>query len=468
MNRENALAKNTIILTIGKFLPQLFNLVTLPIITGKLTTAEYGTYDLILTLVALLLPIATLQIQSAAFRFLIDARKEEDRKTEIITNIVAFTTVISLAALLILFFALYKLDWLTRTLISLYFFFDILNQTLGQIVRGLSHNKEFAISSILLALINMLVIVATLDIVNWGLNGVLIAAIISSAVSNIYLTSRINIKHYLKMNELSKKCLLQMLKYSWPMVPNNLSSWVLKISDRLVITFFLGVEANAIYAVANKIPNILNIARGTFVMAWQENAALVSKDEDATAYYSKMFDVIYSMIIGMTGLLIAGTPIMFKILIRGNYDAAYYQMPLLFIGVFFGCMSAFQGGIYVAYMKTASVGITTMLAAACNLLVDFLLVNRIGITAGSISTLISYFLLFIYRMFDVRKIQDIKYNYMKLIGQSLVIIVMCVLCYIRNIYLDIINLVIGVLFCVLTNKEMIEQIVSKYMKKVKK
>ena len=203
-------------------------------------------------------------------------------------------------------------------------------------------------------------------------------------------------------------------------------------------------------------------------MAWQENAAIVSKDEDATAYYSKMFDVIYSMIIGMTGLLIAGTPIMFKILIRGNYDAAYYQMPLLFIGIFFGCMSAFQGGIYVAYMKTASVGITTMLAAACNLLVDFLLVNRIGITAGSISTLISYFLLFIYRMFDVRKIQDIKYNYVKLIGQSLVIIVMCVLCYIRNIYLDIINIVIGVLFFILVNKEMIGQIVTKYMKKVKK
>lgn len=80
MNREEKLIKNTMILAIGTFLPRVASFIVLPILTGYLTQEEYGTYDLITVLVSLLLPVATLQIQTAAFRFLIDVRgniKEE-------------------------------------------------------------------------------------------------------------------------------------------------------------------------------------------------------------------------------------------------------------------------------------------------------------------------------------------------------------------------------------------------------
>ena len=71
MSRGKELAKNTLILFFGTFLPKLSSIITLPIITGGLTKVEYGTYDLIGTLISLLFPIVTLQIHSAAFRFLI-------------------------------------------------------------------------------------------------------------------------------------------------------------------------------------------------------------------------------------------------------------------------------------------------------------------------------------------------------------------------------------------------------------
>lgn len=468
MKREQALVKNTIILTFGKFVPQIFNLITLPIITGQLTTHEYGTYDLIITLVSLLLPVTTLQIQSAAFRFLIDDRKSQKNSKSIITNIMVFTVPTSTIVLILLFFVLNQVPMGTRVLVCIYFMADILVMTLGQIARGLSYNKEYALSSIVLSVVNAVLIVATLSIQHYGLNGVLLAAGISNIVSMMYLMRKIRLIKYYDKSMISIDELKRMLKYSWPMVPNNLSTWVLKISDRIVITFFLGIEANAIYAVANKLPNILNVARGTFVMAWQENASVVSNDKDATEYYSKMFDRIFSMIIGMTGILIALTPLLFRIFIRGNYDEAYYQMPLLFIGVFFGCISAFQGGIYVAYMKTKSVGITTTLAAACNLILDLLLVKRIGITAGSISTLVSYLILFIYRMFDVWKIQKIEYRYGKLILECFVIIIMSGLCFIRKANTDILNFIIGCAFCIVVNKEILKGLIDTWCKKEKK
>lgn len=468
MKREQALAKNTIILTFGKFVPQIINMITLPIITGALTVNEYGTYDLVLTLVSLLLPIATLQIQSAAFRFLINTRENKQESEKIVTNILFFTIPVSLVVLLVAFFCMGDIEVIIKILICAYFMADILFITLEQIARGLSYNKDYAISSIVLSITNVIIIVLTLCLSNKGLKGVLLAAFLSNIISAIYLANRIKLFTYVKGTLISASEIKKLLRYSWPMVPNNLSTWILKISDRLVITWFLGIEANAVYAVANKLPNILNVARGTFIMAWQENASIVSKDEDATAYYSKMFDTIYSMIIGITALLIGFTPVMFKILIRGNYNEAYYQMPILFIGVFFGCISSFQGGIYVAYMKTKSVGITTMFAAACNLILDLLLVNRIGITAGSVSTLVSYLILFLYRMFDVLKIQKIEYNYLKLVLEFIVIIFMSVLCFIRNPILNIINLLIGIIFAFYINRNMVQIFINMFLVKLKR
>jgi len=90
MSRESKLAKNTMIIAIGTFLPKFASFITLPILTEYLSKAEYGMYDLITVLVSLLLPAATLQIQSAAFRFLIECRDDEDEIKRIVTTISAF------------------------------------------------------------------------------------------------------------------------------------------------------------------------------------------------------------------------------------------------------------------------------------------------------------------------------------------------------------------------------------------
>ena len=82
MSREGKLVKNTMILSIGTFLPKLASFITLPILTECLTKDEYGTYDLIIVLVSLFLPAVTLQIQTAAFRFLIDVRENEEKTKE--------------------------------------------------------------------------------------------------------------------------------------------------------------------------------------------------------------------------------------------------------------------------------------------------------------------------------------------------------------------------------------------------
>lgn len=67
--------------------------------------------------------------------------------------------------------------------------------------------------------------------------------------------------------------------------------------------------------------------------------SLASKDSDADTYYAEMFDSIFGILVGIMALLIAATPILFWLLIRGDYKEAYYQMPILFMGMLFSSMA---------------------------------------------------------------------------------------------------------------------------------
>ena len=86
MSREGTLIKNTAIITIGKICTQLITFFLLPLYTSLLSTQEYGIIDLLNTLVSLLVPIVTLQIEQGIFRDLIEVRGNKEKETKIIST----------------------------------------------------------------------------------------------------------------------------------------------------------------------------------------------------------------------------------------------------------------------------------------------------------------------------------------------------------------------------------------------
>lgn len=466
MSRDKELVKNTGILAIGTFFPKLVVLITLPILTGYLSETDYGTYDLVVTLVSLLLPAVTLQIQAASFRFLIEVRNDEKQIKIIVSTIFSFTIVTSLFVLIIAAFCLPVDSALDKTVICAYFLVDILLNTSRQIVRGLSQNLDYTFSAIINSIGNVVFVFLLVAFLNLGFVGAVGTLTLSSLLAFVFLVIKSRIWKYFGFSTVSKATLKELLFYSWPMVPNSLSLWVMRLSDRLMVTAFLGIEQNAIYAVANKIPQVLTTAQSTFTMAWQENASIASNDENVGEYYSSMFATMYRFYVGCCAFLIGVTPILFKFLVNEKYDIAYYQMPILFLGVFFNCLTAYFGGIYVAFKKTKSVGITTTIAAIINLLIDFVLVKQIGIYAASISTLVSYLFLFIYRSFDVKRFVDLKIDWKTVCFWLIILVAESAMSYMRQPILQVINIVIGTCLLIGLNKSIIILLFSKLRRKI--
>lgn len=465
MSKKGNLAKSTLILSIGTFLPKLAGFITLPILTGYLTKAEYGSYDLITILVSLFLPSMTLQIKAAAFRYLIDVRDDREKQKKIITNIFALTTPVSIISLMILFVVLFFVLPSDLLLIKLficgYYLADIFVNTARQVARGLGKNLPYSISAVISALGKMIFAVLFVLFLRMGLLGGVIALCLASLFSFIYIAFKIKLFSYFDRNLVSGQTIKSLVSYSWPMVPNEMSLWVMNASDRVIVTRILGVTVNAVYAASTKIPSLINLAQSALTLAWQENASISEKDEDSDKYYTEMFRTMMNLQSGVFSAIIGSMPLLFMILIRGDYGDAYVQMPILCYAIFFQGMAVYLGGIYVAKMATKSVGITSVCSAAVNVIVNLALIHFIGLFAASISTLVSYIALFTYRIIDVKKLANVRMDIKQFILLNMIMLIEVLLCYQRNMICNVINFILGVSVCMLLNKEIVMAVLRK-------
>ena len=101
MSQKRELIKNTLIISLGKFSTRIVSFILLPLYTALLSKSEYGSYDLLNTISIFLIPVITLQLEEAMFRFLIDAKNNDD-KEKIFTQTVFYALISFIAWSLII------------------------------------------------------------------------------------------------------------------------------------------------------------------------------------------------------------------------------------------------------------------------------------------------------------------------------------------------------------------------------
>ena len=454
MNHQKQLLKNTIIIAIGKLSTQIVSFLLLPIYTSKLTKEEYGVYDFLVTLSVFLLPIITLLMEESMFRFLIDAKDTKDKK-RIITATVLYTTVgtivFSIIAAIIMLIIKYEYVWL-------FIIFVISNILLGlsnSVARGTGKIKLYSVSNFILGLLTIILNMLFILVFKLGTNGLLWANTIANSATAIIMFIILRIPRYVDKKYVSKKVLTKMIRYSIPLVPNNLSWTIVTLSDRLMLTNILGAGANGVYSIANRFPYIISTFYSFFSTAWKESAAKIIKEENKNKYYNSIYKDVKVLFKAVVLGLIAIMPFAFKILVNESYSDAYMYIPILTIAVYYTNMSNFYGGIFAAFKHTKIMGSTTIIAAIINVLINIIFIPIYGIYAAAFSTLISNLIIYIYRRIKLRdyiKLKE-KFNliYWILLAGTLV------LYYINNMISNIIVLIIVVIYCIYTNKEFIKR-----------
>lgn len=462
-NRGKELVLNTIIIGIGKFSTQIISFLLLPLYTSILTTEEYGTSDLIITISTFVLPLITLLMEEAMFRFLIDCKNEEDKKS-VISQTIIYCVISSIIALLIAI-VIGKIFHVNYMLIgSIYVFTCIISAIRNSLVRGLGKIKVYTIINFITSLIDIVLKVIFIAGLKIGIYGLLLSSIISNTVSSIIIFIAFKIYKYISISNYDNNLMKKMIKYSIPLVPNSLSWSIINLSDRLVISHEIGTSANGIYSIAYKFPTLMDTVYGFFYTSWKESSAKAVNDGDKHEFFNKIYKLLSKMMFSISIGIIACLPLVFNIFIKEAYKEAYMYIPILIIATYYNNMSGYFGGIFSAYKDTKIMGTTTIIAAVINLAVNILLIRFIGIYAAAISTLISCMVVYYYRKIKVLRYVKLE-NINMIIGYILLALSLCVYYLNDNMLIKFINLVIIVIYAILSNKEIITEIIKQFASK---
>lgn len=468
MSREKSLVKNTIIITIGKICTQMVTFFLLPVYTALLSTEEFGIVDLLNTLVSLCIPIVTFQIEQALFRHLIDCRENESEIQNIISTTVITTILQSILYLLIfciiapLIHNQYKYFLATNVIACI--FSSIMLQT----SRGLGDNKKYAIGSFITALTTVILNILFIVVFKWGAYGMLLATLIGHIVCSVYIFVIKKVYKYIKIKSYSKKIVKKLWKYSIPLIPNAISWWIFNSSDRIIVSYILGIGQNGILSASYKFSNVYITIYNIFNMTWTESASLHVNDNDNSEFFSKIINTTLKFFSAICFGIISFMPFIFPLMINEKFGDAYNQIPILMLSSLFNVLVGLISVIYIAKKDTKAVARTSILAATINLIVNLVLIKFIGLYAASISTLVAYFTMSIYRLYDVKKYIKIKLDKSFILKTLLMIPILFISYYINNLYLNIIIILITILYAWLINKDSISLIINMIKGKFKK
>lgn len=468
MKKNFELIKNTIIIFIGKASTQLISFLLLPIYTRYLSTDEYGLVDLIVTYVTLLVPVIALQLEMASFRFLIDSRKNIQEQKKIISSI-SFMLLILVSVFLLIYipFTIF-IDFKFKHIIILNILSTLLYSVLLQTCRGFGDNISYSIASCISGIVNVVLSIVFVIILKYGGLGVLLATCIGNLIASLYMIYKSKLISFINKKSISKDKSKELLKYSVPLIPDSISWWIVNASDRTIVSIILSVAENGIYAVANKFSTIYTGVFNVFSLSWNESLSVHIDEEDVADYINNTYDYIFNFFFGISLIIICVIPLIGSLFITNDYIEAYMHIPILMIAAFFNVLSTFLSAIYFAKKETKKIAKTSLFGAFVNIIVNLCLIKFVGLYAASISTLIAYLFLFIYRYFDIKKMFDLNLFKKDKIFSFIFSIVVIIFYYLNITWLNYINILLLMIVLFTINMNKIKKIFLILRKKLKR
>ncbi|HEL2570399.1 MULTISPECIES: lipopolysaccharide biosynthesis protein [Streptococcus] len=464
MNRQKELLTNTIIIGIGNVFSKAISFLLVPFFTVWLTTEEYGDFDLLFSYISLVVPFITMQLEQAVLRFTLEKKESagEYFKSSFVLVLINLFLAISFICFVLRFQYQFSFTFCVISY-SIYIF-------LSEYLRGLNELTKYSFVNILLGFLTIISSYFFTNVLKLAVDGLLIAFGFCYLLISIGIVVSQNLLSEFFTTPFNKITTRQLLLYAIPLLPNAISWWITSVSDRTLIRIFLGSDQNGIYAVSTKIPTLIAVFYSIFNLAWQQTAIISSKDQVDIrnkfyqSTYEKLFTFLFTSGIG----IIVITPLLYKFLLGEEYGNGINLVPILILGTVFLNLSQYLGGILIGKMNTKVNGVSTLIAAGINILLNLLFINLFGLIAAAMSTLICYIVLFILRIVNLKEIFNLK----KVITESTVgAIIFLFLSHVilsqDNIFVQITYVVIYLFFYIFINKKMIFGIVNLMKRKAK-
>ncbi|MFA6918689.1 MAG: flippase [Patescibacteria group bacterium] len=214
-------------------------------------------------------------------------------------------------------------------------------------------------------------------------------AILSFCYLVIYKKNKLKVNNWRFNSGLAKT----LLRDSWPLMFSSLAITIYMKIDAVMIRSMLNDNAVGIYAAAAKLSEAWYFIPG--IICGSVFPAIVNAHRTDSIQFTKRLKKVYSLMFWLSFLIALVITFSSEFIIRLMYGSAYASAaPILSVHVWSG-VGVFLGVAVTQYLIVENYNriffYSTSASAILNVVLNFILIPRIGIMGAAIATLISYF-----------------------------------------------------------------------------
>ena len=407
--RTERLAKKAGIYFIGNLSTKFLSVIVVFIYAFYINAEDLGKYEYIQTISNIIIPIAFVSIWEAILKYTLGATAEKD---EVINTSAIFSIIVSIMVVILgMIYYHIKIEKYSLYIIMVYILYGL--STVWQYyARCLNKTRTYVKSSVIGAIVNLILIILLVCILNLKIKALFMANIISNLVILSIIEYKIKILENLKIKEFDIKMLKKMLIFSFPLVINDISLWLITGFGKTIIQNILGASANGMYSFANKFSIIVNFLGLVLNKALTEEMLISEKDK-----VGKQFEEIMQKIIeGILVFLVLCMPIImifYNIIAKTEYYQSKIYVPILLIYSVIMLISTNLSTIFKVAEKTKYQFYTTLAGAITTVIISVVTIYKLKIMGVILGQVLGAFVNTALRYMIGRKFIKLKIKWKK-------------------------------------------------------
>ncbi len=385
------------IFALGKMSAKLVGFILLPIYTKNISVQDYGILGVLEIIDLLGGHILSVGLPQAILRWYNLAKQEAEKKKIIFSSFVFLLLINIIFILLTILFNRKASEWLFSQpqfgVLLIIVSFSIIFTNLARVAQTLLRIEEksvlYSVSVLGQFTVSLVLNIVFVAYLKWGVQGVLLANMISTGCLFLVLFPYLIKKMGLQFES---QLLKEMLTFSYPFILTAIAATILNMGDRYLLSKLSTLTEVGLYSLGYKYSNILKIfvvdpfALGLPIIAWQ----LVHNDEKIRNYLSKISTYLLFILLWI-GLFITiySKGILHLIALNKDYWDAYKVVPFLTLGVvFLGLQQVFYFSLQVP-KKTKNISVIITLATVLNIVSNLVFIPYWGMMASAVITVLS-------------------------------------------------------------------------------
>lgn len=436
------LFSQTVIYGLGIMLNKSVGFLLLPLYTSYFPPEQVGLFTLVQSLSLVLGVIYMFGMETSFMKYFIDAKDDGTRSvvyssslallsvTSLILSVLVFLNAGNISSLLDFSHA-EESKFLVRVL-SLYLFIDSLYRFPLLFFRAKLESKTYAAVNFLTFIVNICCNILFIVILKKGVESIFYSYIVSVVVTfilGLFLT-----RNYLTA-EISIQKIKEMLAFGNKFIFIGFFVLFIDVSDRFFLKYYFDESLVGIYSANYRLASVMSFLIASFKFSWTPYFLNLNSDPDNKKIISSIFtNFIFTglflfLIFSVFTDLLVKMPIFGIEFLDKNYWSGLKIVPLILAAYFISGVYSTLNAAPFFTNNTGSIFFITLSGVISNIILNLILIPRYDITGAAVSTLLTYFIMFLIIYFYSQKIYKIEYEWNKILKLLIISVLIFVFCY---------------------------------------